>query len=142
MTDEFKGSYPPGVNEEYSRLLDFIKEQKAAGGGDEEDSGVTVVRKREVLRPWKVREIRVNKNGEEESVTQKVPASWLETSMQQGVSASDVAQRRATFGYNELEAPTENLLLKFIGFFKGPILYGEFSRQRVAPTPRLPTTPC
>ncbi len=50
--------------------------------------------------------------------------------MQKGISQADVTKRRQAFGYNELESPHENLLLKFIGFFRGPILYGEFARLR------------
>ena len=46
--------------------------------------------------------------------------------MTQGISESDVTKRRQQFGFNELESPHENMLLKFFGFFKGPILYGEF----------------
>lgn len=49
----------------------------------------------------------------------------LETDVHQGVSEADVAKRRSMFGYNELESPSENLILKFFTFFKGPILYGE-----------------
>jgi H+-transporting ATPase len=45
--------------------------------------------------------------------------------MIKGLNDADVQKRRAMFGYNELESPTENLFLKFLGFFKGPILYGE-----------------
>ncbi|KDN53400.1 putative PMA1-H+-transporting P-type ATPase [Tilletiaria anomala UBC 951] len=118
-----KGNYPHGVNEEYAALLDFIRAQKAHGGDDENDDGTMIVKKRSFLTPWKTREVRVNKNGEEETVAAKVPASWLETSMQKGVSASDVDKRRLQFGFNELESPSENLFLKFLGFFKGPILY-------------------
>lgn len=43
--------------------------------------------------------------------------------MQRGISESEVSKRRALFGYNELESHKENLLLKFIGFFRGPVLY-------------------
>jgi H+-transporting ATPase len=45
--------------------------------------------------------------------------------MQKGISAAEVQKRRAAFGFNELESPKENLFIKFIGFFRGPILYGE-----------------
>lgn len=43
--------------------------------------------------------------------------------MIRGVSEAEVHKRRQQFGYNELESPHENLVLKFFGFFKGPILY-------------------
>ena len=110
--------------DEYGALVAFIRSQKRSGGDDEEeDTGIRVVKKRDMWRPWKVREVRVNKNGEEETVAQKVPQAWLETDVFQGVSESEVPKRRAMFGYNELESPHENLVLKFIGFFRGPILY-------------------
>lgn len=109
--------------DEYGQLVAFIRAQKKSGGDDEEDDGTRIVKKRNWLMPWKVREIRVNKNGEEETVAPKVPESWLETDVFQGVSESDVPRRRAQFGYNELESPHENMFLKFIGFFRGPILY-------------------
>ncbi|CAD6889306.1 unnamed protein product [Tilletia controversa] len=110
------------TNEEYATLIDFIRSQKGAGD-EEEDDGVTVVRQRQWPLFWKVKEIRMNKNGEVEEVATKAPASWLETSFQTGISESEVHRRRAQFGYNELEAPSENLFLKFLGFFRGPILY-------------------
>ena len=75
MSEE-KGNYPHGVNEEYANLLDFIRAQKAAGAGDEEGDGTRIVKKRSMLTPWKTREVRVNKHGEEEHVAAKVPASW------------------------------------------------------------------
>ena len=111
-------------DDEYGALVTFIRAQKRSGGGDdEEESDIRIVKKRSLWTPWKVREVRVNKNGEEEAVAQKVPQAWLETDIFQGVSESEVPNRRAMFGYNELESPTENLVLKFIGFFRGPILY-------------------
>lgn len=110
--------------DEYGALVHFIRSQKRGGGEDSEDDGSRIVRKRNWMMPWKVREVRVNKNGEEESVVEeKVPESWLETDIFQGVSEADVQKRRQAFGYNELESPYENQLLKFIGFFRGPILY-------------------
>jgi hypothetical protein len=48
--------------------------------------------------------------------------------MIKGISEADVAKRRSAFGWNELESPSENMFIKFLGFFKGPILYGECAR--------------
>ncbi|KAK0553810.1 hypothetical protein OC846_002341 [Tilletia horrida] len=110
------------VNEEYATLLDFIRAQKSSND-EEGDDGITVVKKRQWPLFWKTKEVRVNKNGEEEEVASKAPAHWLETDFRQGVSEDEVLRRRAQFGYNELEAPSENMLLKFVGFFRGPVLY-------------------
>ncbi|CDW97345.1 hypothetical protein, partial [Sporisorium scitamineum] len=112
-----------GVSEEYATLIEFIRAQKSAGGDDEGADESRVVKKRNFPFFWQTKEVRVNKHGEVEEVAQKVPASWLETDMLKGISESEVSHRRSLFGYNELESPKENLLLKFIGFFRGPVLY-------------------
>lgn len=53
------------------------------------------------------------------------PDSWLDTDMRQGISDHDVEERRRRFGWNELTEEKENEFRKFLGFFQGPILYGE-----------------
>ena len=55
-----------------------------------------------------------------------VPDDWLETDIKQGVSNADVEGRRKHFGWNEITTEKENLFLKFLGFFTGPILYGMY----------------
>ncbi|KAI5864565.1 plasma membrane H+-ATPase [Durotheca rogersii] len=51
------------------------------------------------------------------------PGDWLHTPVEDGLSLAEVERRRAFSGWNELSAERENMLLKFIGFFRGPILY-------------------
>ncbi|MCO5598746.1 hypothetical protein L7F22_052844 [Adiantum nelumboides] len=121
--NEKAGGAPSNANEEYSALIDFIRSQKTNSGDEEGQDETHIEKRRNWLTPWKVTEVRVNKMGEIEEVAAKVPASWLETEMTRGISEADVQKRRAAFGYNELESPSENLFLKFLGFFKGPILY-------------------
>ncbi|KAH7309743.1 hypothetical protein B0I35DRAFT_482489 [Stachybotrys elegans] len=53
----------------------------------------------------------------------EIPDSWLETDIQAGLSSSVVDERRKVSGWNELTAEKENLVMKFLGYFKGPILY-------------------
>lgn len=67
---------PEAPSEEYAALIQFIREQKAHTGDEGEDDGSKIVRKRNWLMPWKVTEVRVNKHGDEEEQSQKVPASW------------------------------------------------------------------
>ncbi|WFD36103.1 P-type H(+)-exporting transporter [Malassezia cuniculi] len=111
------------TGDEYTDLVNFIRAQKSHAGGEEEEDTGRIITKRDWLMPWKTYKVRVNKNGEVETLAAKVPASWLETDIFQGVPESDVPRRRAQFGYNELESPHENQIVKFIGFFRGPILY-------------------
>ncbi|PWN35466.1 putative PMA1-H+-transporting P-type ATPase [Meira miltonrushii] len=121
--NEKAGGGASGANEEYSALIDFIRSQKGQTSDDENQDETHIEKRRNWLMPWKVTEVRVNKLGEVEEVAAKVPSSWLETEMAHGISEAEVQKRRAAFGYNELESPSENLFLKFLGFFKGPILY-------------------
>jgi hypothetical protein len=53
-----------------------------------------------------------------------VPEDWLEADIRQGISNHDVESRRKRFGFNEISSDKENLFIKFLSFFTGPILYG------------------
>lgn len=59
-----------------------------------------------------------------------VPEEWLDTTLK-GLSAEEVENRRRKTGYNELTTEKENMFLKFLGYFKGPILYGKYSRLAI-----------
>lgn len=65
--------------------------------------------------------------GETSQELYEVPEEWLETDIKQGLSSSEVEQRRKHTGYNELTSEKENMFLKFLGYFKGPILYGKLT---------------
>ena len=54
-----------------------------------------------------------------------VPEEWLESDIKQGISTTDVESRRKKFGWNEISTEKENLFIKFLMFFTGPILYGK-----------------
>lgn len=54
----------------------------------------------------------------------EVPEEWLNTDIKQGLTAHEVEERRKKTGFNELVTEKENMLVKFIGYFRGPILYG------------------
>lgn len=51
------------------------------------------------------------------------PTDWLNTELRDGLNTMEVERRRKTAGWNELTTEKENMILKFIGFFRGPILY-------------------
>ncbi|KAK4554539.1 hypothetical protein LTR86_008393 [Recurvomyces mirabilis] len=52
-----------------------------------------------------------------------VPEEWLDSDIKQGLSTSDVENRRKRCGFNEITTEKENLFIKFLMFFTGPILY-------------------
>jgi len=53
-----------------------------------------------------------------------VPDEWLQADIKQGISSHEVESRRKRFGWNEITTEKENLFIKFLMFFTGPILYG------------------
>ena len=57
----------------------------------------------------------------------EVPDEWLETDIKKGISGGEVEGRRRKTGFNELTSEKENLFIKFLSYFQGPILYGEWN---------------
>ncbi|KIN00198.1 hypothetical protein OIDMADRAFT_164423 [Oidiodendron maius Zn] len=53
----------------------------------------------------------------------ETPDDWLNTDMKQGLKQHDVELRRKKTGWNELTTEKENMFLKFLSYFTGPILY-------------------
>jgi H+-transporting ATPase len=65
---------------------------------------------------------------EEEEDTQPggartVPEELLQTSTRDGLTSAEVLQRRKKYGLNQMKEEKENLILKFLGFFVGPIQF-------------------
>jgi H+-transporting ATPase len=64
--------------------------------------------------------------GKKEATTlYEVPEEWLNTDIKAGLTSAEVENRRRKTGFNELTTEKENMFVKFIGYFRGPILYGE-----------------
>ena len=53
-----------------------------------------------------------------------IPEDWLNTDINTGINTADVEPRRRLTGWNELMSEKPNLFAQFIGYFRGPILYG------------------
>ncbi|KAI0065005.1 plasma-membrane proton-e [Artomyces pyxidatus] len=105
--------------DEYTKLLKFIDveaKREKHKGDDQEDEDEEKEMKRLWYAPWK--RVPVDKQD-----SRKVPQSWLDTDMNQGLAEADITSRRGRYGYNELESPRENPVIKFAGYFRGPILY-------------------
>jgi H+-transporting ATPase len=70
----------------------------------------------------------------------ETPDDWLNTDIKQGLKSSEVEQRRKKTGWNELTTEKENMFLKFLSYFTGPILYGALEPRaatREHPSPQL-----
>ncbi|GAA5999350.1 plasma-membrane proton-efflux P-type ATPase [Rhodotorula paludigena] len=108
---EFKG-------DEYEQLIQYVdfEAERSKRGGDERQGDEEEEEKRVWYAPWKTKKVKSDK-------AKKVPEDWLHTDHRQGLDGGEIDKRRGQYGYNELESPHENQLLKFIGFFRGPILY-------------------
>ncbi|KAH8998130.1 plasma-membrane proton-e [Lactarius akahatsu] len=118
-SDSFNNGDLEDEPDEYTRLLKFIdieaKKEKRGGDRDRGD-GEEQETRRLWYMPWKKVTVEDTRAG-------KVPQSWLDTHMSQGLSESEINERRARFGYNELESPRTNPIIQFAGYFRGPILF-------------------
>lgn len=102
------------------RYIDTYRDPRAELEGHEEEG---MIRGK---RPWWAF-WRSNKTGSKASLSDFVtPEDWLSTQIRVGLDDLEVERRRRFTGWNELTSEKENMLLKFIGFFRGPILYGKF----------------
>jgi magnesium-transporting ATPase (P-type) len=52
-----------------------------------------------------------------------VPEELLGTDTRHGLSSAEVLNRRKKYGMNQMKEEKENLILKFLGFFVGPIQF-------------------
>lgn len=112
--DEYEGL------DEYAALQKFIttyRDPKAAHEEGEAEQGGA--KKAPWYAPWK-------KTAEGPTGDLVVPPAWLEADIQTGITESDVQARRKKFGPNEIVTEKENMFLKFLGFFQGPVLYSKY----------------
>lgn len=117
------------VGDEYTALNRYISTARdgrrgstsSAGGQGEAEEGPK-------KKPWWKFGFGSTKTGGSEEGWQ-APEEWLDTDLRQGLSSSDIEPRRKKCGWNELVTEKTNLFIQFIGYFRGPILYGEFAWQ-------------
>jgi len=66
-----------------------------------------------------------------------VPEEMLQTDTMIGLEEHEVVARRKKYGLNQMKEEKENLFLKFLGYFVGPIQFVmEVSRTIVCPKAR------
>lgn len=105
--------------DEYAKLDRFITTYDPTGGHRADEA--------EEKKPYpKWWQIWKSFDDENAGFDGKPPPQWLETDIHHGIGSGEVAERRRRFGWNELTAEKENQFRKFLSFFQGPILYGEF----------------
>lgn len=111
-----------GVNDEYANLVRFISTYRDGRRKSTISLGSTAQDDDEPKKSkWKFWQKSGGGIAGEGFVP---PEEWLNTDMKQGLSESDLAPRRKKAGWNELATEKENMFLKFLSYFAGPILYG------------------
>lgn len=115
----------PDVNEtanldEYTALNRYISTARDGRRGSA-SSAAASVESQEKKKPW----WKFWAKGAADGEGFVLPEEWLETDMRQGLSSSDIEPRRKRAGWNELSTEKTNFFVQFIGYFRGPILYGE-----------------
>lgn len=125
-----------GSLDEYTSLNRYISTYRDSRYASSSHDGACDVahdessKKRRWFTPWR----RKSDSGDDGF---KVPDEWLRTDPKLGLNAHDIEQRRKKTGWNELTAEKENMFLKFLSYFTGPILYGTYTLQCVAAVDNL-----
>jgi H+-transporting ATPase len=120
-----------GDTDEYTSLVRYINSYREA----RRRSTVTAQDYEEATKipKWKFwKKSKVPGSGD---VAFETPDEWLETNMATGLNSDDVEARRRHAGFNELTTEKENLFIKFLMYFTGPILYGKRRSLRDASLP-------
>ena len=122
----FADAWDPDKDEgEYANLLRYISTyrdrrfSKAPSQASGEDAGDATAPKKKSF----ITRMFTQSSGPGE--TYPVPEEWLTTDISHGLTTAEADSRRKKSGWNELSTEKENMFLKFVGYFKGPILYGK-----------------
>lgn len=108
---------------EYAALERYISTYREGSRSGEDDNA----KKRRQIKWWQIWRSGPEVVADAEPAKRVVPEAWLDTDIRTGIRINEVDERRKWAGWNELSAEKENMFAKFLGFFTGPILYGEFS---------------
>ncbi|CAI6096686.1 unnamed protein product [Clonostachys chloroleuca] len=105
---------------EYSALDRYISNYRDDRSRADEEEGEAQKKRPKWWQFWKTSSKPAQYN---EPTPPKVPEEWLDEDIQTGISSSMVAERRKVSGWNELTAEKENIFVKVLSYFRGPILY-------------------
>lgn len=108
---------------EYAALDRYISTYREEGNV-EDDGASSKVSSRRWWQFWKILDEKPQEPKQDVSI---VPDAWMATDIKDGIRYSEVEERRRIYGWNELASEKENMFAKFLGFFKGPILYGKLN---------------
>lgn len=114
------GDINDGNLDEYSALNRYISTARDGRRGSTSSAGALSTKA--VKKPWWK-----FWGGKADSVEEgwQCPDEWLETDLRTGLNPNQVEPRRKKCGWNELVTEKTNVFIQFIGYFRGPILYGK-----------------
>lgn len=132
--DVENGDHPrnaPDINDstaqldEYTALNRYISTARERRRGSTSSAGEAYDNAKSKGKPWWAfwRSAGDGFGGEGQFVA---PDEWLDTDIRAGLKSSDIEPRRKKSGWNELVTEKQNWLIQFIGYFRGPILYGSY----------------
>lgn len=120
-----RGDANDGGNlDEYSALNRYISTARDGRRGSTSSAGALSAGDDEPKKPWW--KFWGGKGGDATEDGWQAPDEWLETDLRSGLSSGDIEPRRKKCGWNELVTEKTNIFIQFLGYFRGPILYGEF----------------
>jgi hypothetical protein len=123
---------PGDPGDEYTQLVRFVSTYDQTGRRRSTLSGLQRPEKRSWWKFWS------RPKGEASGQDAfEVPDEWCETDITSGLPNDEVEQRRRKVGWNELTTEKENMFLKFLSYFQGPILYGMARPERASAVPLL-----
>lgn len=114
-----------GNLDEYGALNRYISTARDGRRGSTSSAGARSEGGEEKKKPW----WKFGGKKEESGEGFVIPEEWAETDMHSGLSENDVEPRRKKAGFNELTTEKTSFFLQFLGYFRGPILYGKSTRR-------------
>lgn len=114
--------------DEYSALNRYISTARDGRRGSTSSAGA-LSDKGDKKKPWWKF---WGKGGDSVEEGWQAPEEWIETDLRAGLSSGDIEPRRKKCGWNELTTEKTNIFIQFIGYFRGPILYGKFFSMPMA----------
>ena len=97
--------------------------EKKAHAGDEEEEEEDMDALIEELESQDGHIDEEDEETEEPGGARPIPEEMLNTDTRTGLSDAEVTTRRKKYGLNQMKEEKENLVLKFLGYFIGPIQF-------------------
>jgi H+-transporting ATPase len=107
--------------EHHGTAAPAASEKKATAHDEEEDEDMDALI--DELESQDGHEEEEEENTDNPAVGRVVPEDQLQTDTRIGLTEQEVQQRRKKYGPNQMKEEKENLILKFLGYFIGPIQF-------------------